>query len=191
MHLPNPSISQLSAQPLSTRRLVLQPLTWEDVSDIFQLHQYAEVVAFNNLQVPRDLQSTRDLLRPILEPNSHGHLRHLAWTIRSQPDRAFRGAIGLSIRRGEPNSADLYYEIEPPYWGRGLATESVQRVLSFAFGVLHLQRIKALSATQNIRSIRVLEKVGMQKIGFRRAILPERGIWQDNYEFAIQTSSKS
>ncbi|MEO1713987.1 MAG: GNAT family N-acetyltransferase [Bacteroidota bacterium] len=184
MHLPNPIISPPWIKRLNTERLILQPLGREDITDIFRLHQYAEVIAFNNLTAPKDIQSTLDLLRPILDQYRHPG-QHFAWTIRTPIDGAFRGAIGLNMRPQEPLIGELYYEIEPPFWGHGLATESVHRVLSFAFEELNLRRVKALTATQNIRSIRVLEKVGMKKEGFRRVILPERDIWQDTFEYSI------
>ena len=189
MHLPNPIFSPPRTRRLVTERLVLQPLVWEDTEDIFRLHRYPEVVAFNNLQVPKNFQATRDLLRPILDHSNSGSGQHLAWTIRAQSDATFRGAIGLKMRGNEPLIGELYYEVEPPFWGLGLATESVRRILSFAFEELDVRKIKALTATQNLRSIRVLEKVGMEKIGFRRAILPERGIWQDSFEYAIRAQA--
>ncbi|MDR1201453.1 MAG: GNAT family N-acetyltransferase [Tannerellaceae bacterium] len=40
-------------------------------------------------------------------------------------------------------------------------------------------------ATENIRSIKVLEKSGMIREGLRRKILPIRGEWKDNYHYAI------
>ena len=186
MHLPNPTSSPPSTKRLHTKRLILQPLTWEDTADIFRLHSYLEVKEFNNLSVPKDIEATRALLRPILSPSEEEVVQQMAWTIRTRCDGAFRGAIGLYTRPRTVQTAHLYYEIEPPFWGEGLATESVHRVLSFAFRDLEVAQIKALTSTQNIRSIRVLEKVGMKKVGFRRAILPERGIWQDIFEYAIQ-----
>lgn len=40
-------------------------------------------------------------------------------------------------------------------------------------------------ATENVASIRVLEKIGMQKEGLRRKILPIRGEWKDNFHYAV------
>ncbi len=40
-------------------------------------------------------------------------------------------------------------------------------------------------ATDNIASVKVLEKAGMENEGVRRKILPIRGEWKDNYHFAI------
>jgi RimJ/RimL family protein N-acetyltransferase len=57
--------------------------------------------------------------------------------------------------------------------------------LKFGFESLHLHRIEAGTATENINSIRVLEKIGMTREGRRRKILPIRGEWYDNYHYAI------
>jgi len=40
-------------------------------------------------------------------------------------------------------------------------------------------------ATQNLNSIKLLEKVGMTREGMHRKILPIRGGWIDNYSYAI------
>ena len=50
---------------------------------------------------------------------------------------------------------------------------------------LNLHRIEAGVHTQNIRSIRLLENVGMQREGIHRGILPIGGKWEDNYSYAI------
>jgi RimJ/RimL family protein N-acetyltransferase len=45
--------------------------------------------------------------------------------------------------------------------------------------------MEAGCAVENYASIRVLEKVGMQKEGRRRKVLPLQNGWSDNFEFAI------
>jgi len=55
---------------------------------------------------------------------------------------------------------------------------------------LDLQKVEAGTATENARSIRVLEKAGMTREGLRRKILPIRGEWKDGYLYAIVRSDK-
>jgi RimJ/RimL family protein N-acetyltransferase len=50
---------------------------------------------------------------------------------------------------------------------------------------MHLHKVEAGVQTENVRSIKVLEKAGMTKEGLRRKILPIRGEWKDNYHCAI------
>jgi RimJ/RimL family protein N-acetyltransferase len=58
-------------------------------------------------------------------------------------------------------------------------------VLEFGFNELLLHRIEAGVATENSASIKVLEKIRMQREGLRRKILPIRGEWKDNFHYAI------
>jgi len=48
-----------------------------------------------------------------------------------------------------------------------------------------LHRIEAGVVIENSKSIRVLEKAGMQQEGRHRKTLPIRGEWVDNYHYAI------
>ena len=80
---------------------------------------------------------------------------------------------------------EFYYKFFPEYWGNGFATETVKRIIQFGFEDCKLHRIEAGVATQNLASIKVLEKAGMKCEGIRRKILPIRGEWKDNYHFAI------
>jgi RimJ/RimL family protein N-acetyltransferase len=46
-------------------------------------------------------------------------------------------------------------------WNRGLATEGARAALRYGFEQLHLPEIVAFTATDNVRSRRVMEKLGM------------------------------
>jgi len=95
------------------------------------------------------------------------------------------GEIGMNLAPQRYKMGKLYYNLLPVYWGKGYATEAVRAVLKFGFRVLKLHRMEAGCAVDNIASIRVLEKVGMQMEGQRRKVLPLQQGWSDNYEFAI------
>tara|TARA_B110000037_G_scaffold31375_1_gene37705 strand:+ start:38 stop:364 length:327 start_codon:yes stop_codon:yes gene_type:complete len=83
------------------------------------------------------------------------------------------------------NKGEIYYSLIPEFWNKGFATEAVQAILKYGFVTLNLHRIEAGVATQNLNSIKLLEKVGMTREGMHRKILPIRGEWVDNYSYAI------
>lgn len=60
------------------------------------------------------------------------------------------------------------YEFASAHWGQGYATEANRRILEYAFEFLKWDRIVAMARPENLRSLRVLEKLGFQKIGQRR-----------------------
>jgi len=63
----------------------------------------------------------------------------------------------------------------PEQWNQGYGTETARALIKFGFEKLSLHKIEAGVATENIRSINVLEKAGMIREGLRRKILPIRG----------------
>src|SRR6185312_8487339 len=48
-----------------------------------------------------------------------------------------------------------------PYWGRGLATELGKASLRFGFDEHEFDRIVAVAKPENLASVRVMEKIGM------------------------------
>jgi RimJ/RimL family protein N-acetyltransferase len=61
------------------------------------------------------------------------------------------------------DEVDLGYRFLPQYWGRGLATEASVVCLAYGFDVLGLERIIGITMPENLASMRVLEKVGMER----------------------------
>jgi len=60
-------------------------------------------------------------------------------------------------------NAIVGYWIGELYWGKGIATESVALVITYAFSMLGLEEICAYVFSENKASIRVIEKNGMIK----------------------------
>lgn len=91
----------------------------------------------------------------------------------------------MSLSANRFRLGEIFYNLDPKYWGKGYATETVKRVIRFGFVELRLHKVEAGVATGNTRSVRVLEKAGMTREGLRRKVLPIRGQWKDNYHYAI------
>ena len=100
------------------------------------------------------------------------HRRQLQkWIIefRDHPIRA--GWVELSKFHGvfDPDEnrlsddVSLGYQLAPSYWSKGVATEAAHPILAYAFEVLGLDRIVAFTHIGNLRSARVLEKLGFQQ----------------------------
>ena len=83
------------------------------------------------------------------------------------------------------NKGEIHYSLIPAFWNKGYATEAVLAILKHGFETLNLHRIEAGVATQNLNSIKLLEKVGMTQEVMHHKILPIRGEWVDNYSYAI------
>ena len=74
----------------------------------------------------------------------------------------FIGFIGLSIPPFDFIPFDeIGWRLAPAFWNQGLATEGALAVLRFAFDELGREQVIAFTANSNLRSRRVMEKLGM------------------------------
>jgi len=170
---------------LTTNRLQLRLIALNDLDEIHQLHSLPETDRYNTLGIPENKADTEAIVQQWLNQQQAEPERHFTWRIADGATQDFIGLIALHLGEVRFKLGEVWYKLLSTYWGQGLATEALQAVLKFSFETLHLHRIEAGCATENLASIRVLEKVGMQREGSKRRVLPIRGQWLDNYEYAI------
>jgi ribosomal-protein-alanine N-acetyltransferase len=78
----------------------------------------------------------------------------------------FCGVISLG-RKSDiyKHSAELGYWVAEPYWGKGIATQAIKKMVDYGFSDLYLRRIYANVFEYNYASMHVLEKNGFLKEG--------------------------
>lgn len=167
---------------LATTRLVLRPFQASDARAVQHLAG-AAAVAEMTLNIPhpyRDGAAEAWIAthRPAWDAGVGA-----AFAVATQDDE-LRGAIGLQLT-SEHRRGELGYWIGQPYWGQGLATEAVQRVVQFAFETLALNRVQASHLPRNPASGRVMQKVGMTREGLHRERYLKDGRFEDVIEYAI------
>lgn len=99
---------------------------------------------------------------------------------------ALAGRITFNgIVRGPFQSCAVGYWVGEQANGRGVATAALAEMLARAFGDLGLHRVQAETLPHNVRSQRVLEKHGFQRIGMAPTYLNIAGTWQDHVMFQL------
>jgi RimJ/RimL family protein N-acetyltransferase len=86
------------------------------------------------------------------------------WPIFLFASGEFVGCCGLHPYHLETQAFELGYHLCPQFWGKGLAPEAAQTVISHAFGPLGLREIFAGHHPDNLISKRILEKLGFHHI---------------------------
>jgi RimJ/RimL family protein N-acetyltransferase len=79
---------------------------------------------------------------------------------------AFIGFIGLAAPNFEAHftpCVEIGWRIGAAYWGQGLATEGALAVARYAFETLRLPELVSFTTAANVRSRRVMEKIGMTR----------------------------
>ena len=75
------------------------------------------------------------------------------------------GFTGITTPRFEAHftpCVEIGWRLARDAWGRGYATEAARLALAYGFGELGLREIVAFTAVANLRSRRVMDKLGMQ-----------------------------
>lgn len=160
--------------------MLLNPVSTADIAAIHRLHSMPETDEYNTLGIPASVDVTTAVVQGWLNDADQK-----VWRITLKDTREFIGLIAMKFKAARFRSAEISYKIDVAYWGKGLATEAVEVLLQYAFDNLQLHRVEAGCAIDNVGSARVLEKVGMQREGCKRKVLPIRGNWIDGFTYAI------
>ena len=146
---------------LRTKRLLLRPPTLADVDAYFDMASDPEFAVFGARQ-PAD----RDAMRRALE-----RIIAVPWAQRPEFAIEWEGRmVGRTMLDMDRVNlvATLGYGVAREHWGRGIASEAAQAVTDYAFEQLGVEKVTARVDPRNLASVRVLEKLGMQREGVFR-----------------------
>jgi ribosomal-protein-alanine N-acetyltransferase len=88
------------------------------------------------------------------------------WAVEIPDEAPFIGFVGLLATDDDMPFApaiEIGWRLAGRYWGRGLAGDGARAALAFGFDELVLAEIVALTAAGNLRSRRVMERLGMRR----------------------------
>lgn len=170
---------------LETDRLLLIEISADDMEAIHRLQSFPEVDEFNTLGIPKSLDETKKVMQPSIDAQLQSPRGSYTWKILTKESKEFIGLAGFFLSNDKFRLGEIYYKLDPGFWGNGYATEVAKRLVTLGFDEFKLHKVEAGVATKNSKSIKVLEKAGMTREGLRRKILPIRGEWVDNYHYAI------
>ena len=167
---------------LHTPRLVLRPLTMEDVNDVLEYASDAEWSRFLPVASPYTVKDAEEFVtRQILKD----------WRDKPRFAVEFNGVVVGSVKLTieKPLSiASLRYSIARSCWNRGLMTEAVTAVVGWGFDEFGLEKVYARMDVENVGSWRVMEKIGMTRERTLRRHGVNRGVRHDYHYYGILRS---
>jgi RimJ/RimL family protein N-acetyltransferase len=99
------------------------------------------------------------------------------WAVEVPEVAPFIGYVGLTVHTFESTftpCVEVGWRLAFPYWGNGYATEAARIVVDFGFEMKGLDEIVSFTVPANVRSISVMERLGMSYAGeFDHPKLPE------------------
>lgn len=143
-----------------TPRLLIRELTPADAPFIFQLVNEPSWLQFIGDKGVRTIEDAVQYIQkgPMKSYATNGFG---LWLVELKEEGIPIGMCGL-IKRETLNNIDIGFAYLPAFTGRGYAYEAGVATLGYAKHTLSLERILAIVNTENARSIKLLEKLGLQ-----------------------------
>jgi [ribosomal protein S5]-alanine N-acetyltransferase len=174
-----------AANRIESERLTLRRIEPEDFEFFIQLHSDPEVARYISHGKPRSPEESLAWLHSVLRSYDDFALGQLA--VLRKSDGMLIGRCGLSdlavearatvapVPRGwyhraeAPADAELVFDPELGYtfhrssWGHGYASEAACCVFEYVRDELKLPRVVSLIHPENVRSLRVAERFGVER----------------------------
>jgi RimJ/RimL family protein N-acetyltransferase len=151
----------VSTEPeLHTERLLLRRWRFADLEPCASMNADPRVME----HLPSPLSTTESAafvehIETCFEDRGYG-----LWAVELPGEAEFVGCVGLlpvEIDAAFTPAVEVGWRLAHAFWGRGIATEAAAAAMSFGFDELGLLSIVAFTADRNLRSRRVMARLGM------------------------------
>ena len=141
---------------LNSDRFIFRKISKNDVNEIFFLRSDPASNMFIERELQKDISEAAvwiDNLIPQINENTCYH-----WVITSETSNTMMGSICLWNFSEDRKTAELGYDLLPAFRKQGVMNEAVGKIISFAFGSIHLDAIEAFTHQNNHPSIQLLDR---------------------------------
>jgi ribosomal-protein-alanine N-acetyltransferase len=176
-------MSKLNFTPfpvLTTERLILRCLELSDDQLLFKLRSNENVNKYIVRPIQKDIKEIRAFISKINDEINNNDW--IYWVISLKDDPTLIGDICLWNFSDDKTVAEIGYELDPAFHGKGIMSEALEKIIEFGFKEIELNTIEAYTHKKNNDSTKIL-----QKYNFKQDV--ER-VDKENTENIIFTLSK-
>ncbi len=134
-----------------------------DTDKLFSLNSDKEVMEF--FPFLPSLEQTKEFIKRMKVQFEENGFCYFA--VDQLETENFIGFIGISEQDYEADftpCVDIGWRLDKKYWNKGYASEGAKRCLKFAFEDRELKSVKAVAPRTNLKSRKVMNKIGMQYV---------------------------
>lgn len=173
---------------LETNRLILRRFAMDDLEQIYNnCWSDVEVWKWTNYKPMHCIEDVIYIADMFTEKwlGAYDKPNRYSWAIQLKSSSEVIGRFFGMYPDDRLSQVELAYELGQKWWGQGLMTEAVIRVIDFFFGEVGFNRIQSHHAFDNPASGKVMQKSGMKYEGtMRQACISNNGLF-DKVNFAI------
>jgi RimJ/RimL family protein N-acetyltransferase len=142
-------------------RVLLRPWRPSDLAPFAALNADPEVMEHLPAPLARE-ESDAMVTRVEAHLATHGFT---LWAVEVPDEVPFAGFVGIVVPKFEAHftpCVEIGWRLAREHWGKGYAVEAAAVALRAAFGPLGLREVVSLTVPANVRSRRVMERLGMR-----------------------------
>ncbi|WP_133130836.1 GNAT family N-acetyltransferase [Legionella yabuuchiae] len=147
---------------ITTARLNLRSWKHSDIEVFYQINQEPKVLEF----LPGAM--SHDAVKSFMEKQNKQFQERgfMLWAVEIKESSELIGFVGLNFTDHPfpfAPAVEIGWRLGSKYWGKGYATEAAIAALNFGFNQIHLNEIVSFTVPENIRSQRVMKRIGMMR----------------------------
>ena len=168
---------------INLEEVILREINTKDVKDFFKYVTNKNVSIYTaDNERPSNITAAENDLS--YWANLFKYERSIYWAIADKKTNAMIGSCGFNYWNKQHGRLEISYDLNYNFWGRGIMTKAVNAVTDFAFEKMSAQRVQATVATDNTRSIKVLELSGYKREGVISNYFKLQGVIKNGYMYA-------
>lgn len=171
---------------IDTERLLIRPFCDDDSEALYNILKEPEMFKYTPDEPWKSIEESREFIKfaKWLYESEHPEFRYFFAAVEKEMGKliGYCGIGGISYSHSEN---EVFYGIAKEYWGNGYASECGKAMLEYGFIRLGLSKIIGAVHPENTASIRVMEKIGLRRIGQITNLPEEFPSYNGNYLFAV------
>jgi HAD superfamily hydrolase (TIGR01509 family) len=148
---------------LETEHFIIKELSEADMNALYEIYQKPDVKKYlsrlDNLSTEKEKHKA--YIKSVYQYYGFG-----LWGVFLKDTHQLVGRCGIELKVINQNEEyEIGYLLDPAFQGKGYAKEFVSKIIEYGYHTLHITKLMAIIETNNIRSIRLAEAVGMIRKG--------------------------
>lgn len=142
---------------LTTARCIVREITLDDIDDLYNIYSDEDTKRYIEDLYPNkeeEIEFTREYIL-----NQYRFYEYGIWVVIEKSSGKLIGRAGLSDRDGY-DTTEIGFIFDKKYWGQGYAYEVCSAITKYAKEELLMEKLISFTKKENLRSIRLLERLG-------------------------------
>ena len=169
--------------PIETKRLILRPLTLNDLNDSIEHRADSDVCRY--ISVPMNASEVLSFInKSSINWQGNDHEK-LAIGIQHKREKKIIGELMFKYIDQKNKIAEIGFRLNRHYHSKGFAKEATINLINVLFNKLGMNKITAICDVDNLSSYKLMEALGMTREAHFKSQVYLNGEWRDQYQYYI------